>query len=87
MERIVHDAMLLESVGAYGVTQVLIAGARERMTLSEMADEIDARMDGARFATEAGRRLAGGRLSYAKDFAARLREEAKEFEKAGPTPR
>ncbi len=44
-----------------------------------MADEIDARMDGARFATEAGRRLAGERLAYAKDFAARLRAEAAEF--------
>jgi hypothetical protein len=49
------------------------------MTLAEMADEIDARMDAARFATEAGRRLAAGRLAYAKDFAARLRAEAAEF--------
>ncbi len=78
-ERIVHDAMLLENVGAYGVTQLLVSGARERMTLAEMADEIDARMDGARFATEAGRRLAGERLAYARDFAARLRAEAAEF--------
>jgi hypothetical protein len=78
-EKIVHDAMLLEGVGAYGVTQILVSGARERMTLAEMADEIDARMDAARFATEAGRRLAAGRLAYAKDFAARLRAEAAEF--------
>jgi hypothetical protein len=79
-EMIVHDAMLLESVGAYGVTQLLVAGARERMTLAEMADEIDTRMDAARFATEAGRRLAGERIAYAKDFAAKLRAEAAEFE-------
>lgn len=78
-ERIVHDAMRLESVGAYGVTQVLVAGARERMTLAEMADAIEARMDAARFATEAGRRLAEERLAYAKEFAARLRAEAAEF--------
>ncbi len=65
-EEIVHDAMLLESVGAYGVTQLLVAGARERMTLAEMADEIDARMDGARFAT------AGGPASRGR--ASRLRE-------------
>lgn len=83
-EEIVHDAMLLESVGAYGVTQILVAGARERMTLAEMADEIDARMDRARFATAAGRRLAGERLAYAKDFAARLRAEATEFAADGP---
>ena len=78
-ERIVHDAMLLESVGAYGVTQILVAGVRERMTLAEMAGEIDAKMDAARFATEAGRRLAAGRIAYAKDFAAKLRVEAAEF--------
>lgn len=82
-ERIVHDAMLLESVGAYGVTQLLVSGARERMTLGEMADEIDAKMDAARFATEAGRRLAGERIAYAKDFAAKLRAEAAEFGPGG----
>jgi hypothetical protein len=71
--------MLLESVGAYGVTQALVAGARERMTLAEMADEIDARMSRARFETEAGRRLAAERLAYAREFAARLRAEAAEF--------
>jgi len=78
-EKIVHDAMLLESVGAYGVTQILVSGARERMTLAEMANEIDAKMDAVRFATEAGRRLAGERIAYAKDFAAKLRAEAAEF--------
>lgn len=78
-ERIVHDAMLLESVGAYGVTQILVSGVRERMTLAEMAGEIDTKMDAARFATEAGRRLAAGRIAYAKDFAAKLRAEASEF--------
>jgi hypothetical protein len=83
-EKIVHDAMLLESVGAYGVTQILVAGARERMTLAEMANEIDAKMDAARFATEAGRRFAAGRIAYAKDFAARLRAEATEFESSEP---
>jgi hypothetical protein len=86
-EKIVHDAMLLESVGAYGVTQILVAGARERMTLAEMADEIETRMDAARFATEAGRRLAAGRVAYAKDFAARLRAEAAEFEPLEVPPR
>jgi len=78
-EKVVHDAMLLESVGAYGVTQALVAGARERMTLAEMADEIDARMTAARFATESGRRLAEARVAYARDFAAKLRAEAAEF--------
>ncbi|HEX2800358.1 MAG TPA: hypothetical protein VHQ44_11900, partial [Thermoanaerobaculia bacterium] len=50
-EEFVHDAVLLESVGAYGVTQLLVAGARERMTLAEMAREIAERMASARFVT------------------------------------
>jgi hypothetical protein len=83
-EKIVHDAMLVESVGAYGVTQILVTGARERMTLGEMADEIDAKMDAARFATEAGRRLAGGRIAYAREFAANLRAVAAEFGPPAP---
>ena len=85
-EKIVHDAMLLESVGAYGVTQILVEGVRERMTLDEMADEIDARMTSALFATEAGRRLADGRIAYAREFAAKLRAEAAEFDSNGPSP-
>jgi hypothetical protein len=79
-EKIVHDAMLLESVGAYGVTQLLIAGARERMTLAEMAQEIEEKMASARFSTEAGRRLAADRVAFATLFARKLAEEAGEFE-------
>ena len=83
-ERIVHDAMLLESVGAYGVTQLLVAGARERMTLAEMAQEIEEKMESARFATEAGRRLAADRVAFATLFARKLAEEAGEFEPVAP---
>lgn len=79
-EKIVHDAMLLETVGAYGVTQLLISGARERMTLAEMAGEIAERMASARFATEAGRGLAAERIAFATLFARKLAEEAAEFE-------
>ncbi len=84
-EKIVHDAMLLESVGAYGVTQLLVAGARERMTLGEMAREIAEKMAGARFVTEAGWRLAADRVAFAALFARRLAEEAVEFEDAPPS--
>jgi hypothetical protein len=84
-ERIVHDAMLLESVGAYGVTQLLVSGARERMTLTEMAREIAGKMAAAHFATEAGRRLATDRVAFATLFAQKLAEEATEFE-AAPSP-
>lgn len=84
-EKIVHDAMLLESVGAYGVTRLLVSGARERMTLAEMAREIAEKMAAARFATEAGRRLANDRVAFATLFARKLAEEAAEFE-AAPSP-
>jgi hypothetical protein len=84
-ERIVHDAMLLETVGAYGVTQLLVAGARERMTLGEMACEIAEKMAAARFATEAGRRLAADRVAFALLFSRKLAEEAEEFQ-ATPAP-
>jgi hypothetical protein len=83
-EKIVHDAMLLESVGAYGITQLLVAGARERMTLAEMAREIAERMESARFSTEAGRRLAADRVAFASLFARKLAEEAGEFEPVAP---
>jgi hypothetical protein len=79
-ERIVHDAMLLESVGAYGVTQLLVSGSRERQTLAEMAGKIAEKMAAARFATAAGLRLAAERVAFATLFARKLAEEAAEFE-------
>lgn len=85
-ERIVHDAMLLESVGAYGVTQLLVAGARGRMTVAEMAREILEKMNSVRFVTEAGRRLAAERVAFATLFAEKLAEEAREFEPPEPPP-
>jgi hypothetical protein len=84
-EMLVHDAALLESVGAYGVTQLLVSGSRERQTLAEMAGEIAEKMAGARFATAAGRRLAADRIAFATLFAKKLGEEAAEFE-APPSP-
>ena len=78
-EGLVRDAGLLESVGAYGVTQMLVAGSRERMTLAEMAEEIAARVSAVRFTTEAGREAAAERVAFALAFAERLRREAAEF--------
>lgn len=79
-ERLVHDAGLLETVGAYGVTQALVAGTRERATLAEMADDVEARMAAARFATTAAENLAAERVAFARLFARKLKEEAAEFE-------
>jgi hypothetical protein len=83
-EKIVHDAILLESVGAYGVTQLIVAGARERMTLAEVAQEILEKMVSARFVTPAGKRLAAERVAFATLFAQKLAEEAGEFEAVAP---
>ncbi len=79
-EAVVHDATALETVGAYGVTRALVAGARERMTLFEMAREIEERMAAVEFATGAGRALAAARLELARGFAKSLAAEAAEFE-------
>lgn len=81
-EKLVRDAALLETVGAYGVTQLLVWGTRERMTLLEMAGEIESRMSRAAFATESARELAADRIAFARSFAERLRAEVEEFEPA-----
>jgi hypothetical protein len=78
-ERLVHDALLLESVGAYGVTEALVSGTKEGMTLLELAEEIDRRMNAVSFTTEAARKLATDRIEFARVFARRLAEEAREF--------
>jgi hypothetical protein len=79
-ERLVRDAGLLESVGAYGVAQLVVQGARERQTLLEMAEEIVGRVSAVRFATEAGEEAGAEGVAFARDFAARLAEEVRRFE-------
>lgn len=77
-EEIVHDALRLDAMGAYGVARGLIEGHRERMDFLEMAEEIE-RAAGAPLKTEAGRALAEKRRAVMRDFAQRLREEYREF--------
>jgi hypothetical protein len=79
-ERLVRDAGLLESVGAYGVAQLVVQGTRERQTLLEMAEEIVERVGAVRFATEAGEEAGSEGVAFARDFAARLAEEVRKFE-------
>ena len=79
-ERLVHDALLLETVGAYGVTETLVSGTKERMTLLELAREIESRMTSVPFMTAAARELARDRIEFARAFGRRLAEEAREFE-------
>jgi hypothetical protein len=85
-EKLVRDAALFETVGAYGITQLLVASTRERMTLAEMAAEIEAKMKATSFSTLAARVLAAGRIEFARSFAKRLAEEIAEFEEVAPLP-
>jgi hypothetical protein len=77
-EEIVHDAVRLEAMGAYGIARSLAEGYRERRDIAEMADAIEA---AARvpLRTAGGRRLAGERRALMLEFAGRLRAEFAEF--------
>ncbi|HEV8268828.1 MAG TPA: hypothetical protein VGR00_11355 [Thermoanaerobaculia bacterium] len=83
-ESLVRDAGLLETVGAYGVAQAIVAGVHDRMTLRELAEDIDAKMASASFSTEVARRLAVDRIELGQHFARRLAAEVEEFEKPDP---
>lgn len=77
-EEIVHDAVRLEELGAYGIARRLVEGYRERMDFTEMADSID-EAAASPLRTEAGRALAAPRIAAMKEFSRRLREEYREF--------
>jgi hypothetical protein len=79
-EEIVHDAVRLEAMGAYGIARSLTDGYRERMEIPEMADAIE---EAARapLNTEAGRVLAESRRTLMLEFAQRLRKEHAEFDR------
>jgi hypothetical protein len=77
-EKIVHDAVRLDAMGAYGIAQSLADAYRERLSILEMAEEIEAAA-GVSLRTEAGRRLAGARREVMVAFARQLRAEHAEF--------
>jgi hypothetical protein len=85
-EQVVHDALRLEELGAYGITRRLLEGYRERMDFAEMADAIE-EATAAPLLTDAGRALAGPRIAAMKEFSKRLREEYREFSSPSPTGR
>jgi hypothetical protein len=74
----VHDTVLLDSMGAYGVARALADGYRERLDIAEMAASIE-EAAAAILLTEPARALAEPRRRAMLDFAARLREELAEF--------
>lgn len=77
-EEIVHDAVRLEELGAYGIARRLLEGYRERMDFWEIADAID-EAAAAPLLTAAGRALAAPRVAAMKEFSKRLRDEYAEF--------
>ncbi|HEY6064769.1 MAG TPA: hypothetical protein VIY96_01345 [Thermoanaerobaculia bacterium] len=85
-EEVVHDAVRLEELGAYGIARRLVEGYRERMDFGEIADAID-EATAAPLRTAAGRALAEPRIAAMKEFSKRLRDEYAEFSAPSPTRR
>ena len=77
-EEIVHDAVLLERIGAYGIARLLAEGYRERADLVEIARSIEQAAD-LPLCTAAGERLAAPRRATMLSFARDLRAEHEEF--------
>jgi hypothetical protein len=77
-EEVVHDALKLEAMGAYGIARGLADAYRERLDILEMAQAIE---DAAAVSlrTEIGERLAAPRRALMGEFASRLRAEHAEF--------
>ncbi len=81
-EKIVHDAVALERLGAFGIARMLVESHRERLEMREIAAAVEAAAQ-IPFATEAARALAEPRRQIMRDFARALRDEVEEFEKIG----
>lgn len=77
-EEIVHDAVRLEAMGAYGVARAMADAYRERLDILEMAEAIDTAAE-APLRTERGERLAAPRRELMRAFARSLRDEHAEF--------
>ncbi len=81
-EQIVHDAVLLDAMGAYGIARLLAAGYSERMDISEMAAAIEEAAQ-APMRTKEGEAMALDRRELMRHFARRLREEHAQFGRLG----
>jgi len=77
-EEIVHDALLLERMGAYGIARLVAEGYRERSDFIEIARSIEEAAS-LPLRTEAGERLASPRRATMLAFARDLRAEQAEF--------
>ncbi len=79
-EEIVHDAVRLDAIGAYGIARALADAYRERLDILEMAAAIE-EAAARPLLTEAARALAEGRRKAMLEFARQLRSEYDEFRK------
>ena len=77
-EEIVHDAVRLEAMGAYGIARLLAEGHRERSDFLEIAGAIE-QAAAAILRTKQAELLAQERRRTMGEFARRLREEYEEF--------
>ncbi|MFY9550275.1 MAG: hypothetical protein WAU32_03925 [Thermoanaerobaculia bacterium] len=77
-EEIVHDAVKLEAMGAYGIARGLADAYRERLDILEMAAAIE-EAAAVPLKTERAGALAAPRRELMRAFAASLREEHAEF--------
>lgn len=77
-EEIAHDAVRLETMGAYGIARGLADAYRERLDILEMAEAIEAAAV-LPLVTDNGRRLASERRALMLEFVRGLREEHAEF--------
>ena len=73
-EELVHDAVLLEGLGASGIVRSLLEGYRDRLDFEEMASAIE-EAAAAPMRTEAGEQLARERRTTMLEFARSLRAE------------
>jgi hypothetical protein len=77
-EEIVHDARRLEEIGAYGLVRITADASKHRVSLTELAQEIEREtLDDCR--TARGRELSAPRLALMREFARRLRDEIDAF--------
>lgn len=79
-EQIVHDAVRLDRLGAYGIARVLVEGYRERLDFLEAAAEID-EAAAVPLRTPEAEALAAPRRRVMTEFAERLRTEVRELDK------
>lgn len=74
-ERVAHDVVMLETVGAAGVAGAFLEAGRSGVGLGQAIDELRSRMGGTAFLTPAGKRLGVRRMVYMRRFLKELEEE------------